>query len=130
MVCVRNAKDILAANLRALMDATPALDTPAKLAAAAKWPRGAKAGEHVSPRMILYALTPGRMVPSPTLDLVEAVATALGVQPWELITDPGEARRQLLDRLLRGPTAPDARLGDEWRNPDSPPPTKPRSRRR
>lgn len=99
---MRTVKDIFADNLTALMESDVNLDTPAKVAAKAKWPRGKKAGECVSARNVDYAKKKGATLPSPTLDFIEAIAKLFNVEPWELITDPGESRKRLIDRLMRG----------------------------
>lgn len=118
---VRSLKEIFADNLAFVMNSKPSLSTSGKLSTRAKWPRGKKAGEPISARMIDYAMDK-RMVdaPSPTLDFVEGVARALGVQPWELLTDGPEIRREIIDRALSG-TLPDVRPPDVPRqNPPIP----------
>ena len=93
------------------MDATVDMDTPAKLAAKATYLRGPKRGKRPSPRAIQYALARGPDVVAPTLDLVEALAEALGRRPWELVTDTAAERRVIVERLVAPPqTVPDGVL--------------------
>lgn len=107
---MRSVKEILAENLRRAMDARPDVDTPAKLAKRATWPRGSKAGDHISARQVGYALDARKTAPAPTIDFLEAVARALQMQPWELITDNSQTRREILDRILSVSAVPDSRL--------------------
>lgn len=103
-------KDIFARNLKQAMEKTTDLQTPGELSKRARWPRGKKAGDLISPRQIGYALDRRKEAPSPTLDFVQAVSKALGLQPWELLLDSAESRREILDKLMSGVFVPDARL--------------------
>ena len=103
-------KEVFARNLLAAMRQSSDMRTPGELAKRARWPRGNKAGEPISARQIGYAMDTRKDSPSPTLDLVQGVAKALGVQPWELFTDSAESRREILDRLVSGAFVPDAKL--------------------
>lgn len=76
------ATEVLAANLRRLMQKHLELNTQAKVAAAAG----------VNQKTISNCLNPGQRLagktgktPSPTLTQVENVARAFGLQAWELL---------------------------------------------
>jgi hypothetical protein len=108
---VRTLKDILAENLTAAMDATKGrsndLSSAPKLAKKAVWQRGKRRGKKVSARQISYAqkrdsasAVPAEQGVGPSIDFVEAVARALGVQPWELILDPAQSKREIMDDIL------------------------------
>lgn len=105
------ARAVLAANLARLMEETPALDTPDKLSKRCFWPAGKKKGKRVAPRTIRYALDTREdavpPIPSPTLDLIAALAGAFGIPPWHMLVDDEEARRWVVSRLLIGKSRPD-----------------------
>jgi transcriptional regulator with XRE-family HTH domain len=74
--------EILATNLKGLMENSAALNTQAKLAERAK----------VDQKTISNCLNPGQRrssttgrTPSPTLAQVEKIATAFGLNTWELL---------------------------------------------
>lgn len=76
------ATEVLAANLRRLMQEKPDLDTQVKVAAAAG----------VNQKTISNCLNPGQRqagktgrMPSPTLAQVEKIAGAFGLEVWELL---------------------------------------------
>lgn len=76
----KTAKQVLAANLRALMDGTPELDSQMKIAARAQKAGGKK----VAQTSISNMLNPNSRV-SPTLENLEAVASVFGLQAWQLL---------------------------------------------
>jgi transcriptional regulator with XRE-family HTH domain len=41
------------------------------------------------------------------LDVIAAVATALGCSPWELLVDAEQTRREAVERILSAPTGSD-----------------------
>lgn len=45
-----------------------------------------------------------------TIDRLELVAGALGCEPYELLLDDEQARRALIERLMRAPAVPDERV--------------------
>lgn len=45
-----------------------------------------------------------------TIDRLEKVASALGCEPYELLLDDEQARRALIERLMRGPAVPTSRV--------------------
>lgn len=105
-------RQLLAANVRKLMDEKPALDSAEKLAKHCKWPDGhKKAGKKIAPRTIRYLLDDRQDAPSPTVDLVFAIAKALERQPWELLADDEQTRKYLLGMLLHSAPADDERVG-------------------
>jgi hypothetical protein len=91
-----SARRLFAENIQRLMDANPSLGSPAKLAKHCRWPSGRKKGELVSERNIRYALDTRTdaipPIPSPTLDLLIAIANAFQVPAWQMLAD---------DRLLK-----------------------------
>lgn len=118
-----SARDLLAANLARHMEETPALDSPEKLSPRCFWPAGTKKGKPVAPRTIRYVLETesktDKPTPSPSLDLIVALAAAFKVQPWEMLVDDEEARRWVLARLLTGKTAVDARVAQSFSVPEN-----------
>jgi transcriptional regulator with XRE-family HTH domain len=70
-----NARAILSANIRKLMDLTPALDTQVKIA-------GATRGR-VSQKTVSNVLNGAG--PQPTLETLDALATAFRVPAWTLL---------------------------------------------
>jgi transcriptional regulator with XRE-family HTH domain len=90
------AREIAARNVRDRMQAGP-LKTQTLLA------KKAKIGQsHVS--RILNAAS------GVTIDRLELVAAALGCEPYELLLDDEQARRALIERLMRSPAVPDSRV--------------------
>lgn len=89
-------RHLLAENIKRLMTERPELSSPAKLAKECRWPAGKKKGRKVSERQIRYALDTRvdalPPVPSPTLDLIVAIANAFSVPTWQLLAD---------DRLIK-----------------------------
>jgi hypothetical protein len=99
-----SARDLLAANLQRLMAEHPDKDSPDKLSKACFWPAGRKKGENVAPRTIRYALD-ARVdadppVPSPSLDLIIAIANAFEVPAWQLVADQRILRLSELGKLF------------------------------
>lgn len=47
-----------------------------------------------------------------TVDMLDALAAALGVQPWELLADEEATRRAAMERMLLGPRVPDDKAAD------------------
>lgn len=45
-----------------------------------------------------------------TIDRLESVADALGCEPYELLLEDDDARRRLIDRLMRGPAIADEHI--------------------
>lgn len=93
-------KTVLRENLTRLMRVNPDVDSRAKLARRCHWPRGGKKGAKIAPRTIGYIFEDGDDSPSPTLDVLEAVATAIGVRPWELLIGAGNDKEEALKRLF------------------------------
>jgi transcriptional regulator with XRE-family HTH domain len=90
-------RQIVARNVRALMDASPLLGSHAKLAA-----RCSTATRRVGSRTIGHLLDPNSTV-QPQLDTIEAIADAFRVPPWSLLRvdfDP-ETKQPLVDVLDR-----------------------------
>jgi transcriptional regulator with XRE-family HTH domain len=60
----------------------------------------AKVGQsHVSRLVLLKSAA--------TIDMLDALADALGVQTWELLTDDEATRKAALERMILGPRLPD-----------------------
>lgn len=78
-----------ARNLRAAMDRNPAADTGQKVEA-----RCGISQQHVSKLL--------RGLAAPTLETLELLAKAVGVQPWELLVDNEAIRRQVIERAVNG----------------------------
>lgn len=102
-------KDRLIANLLRFMAQRPGMETPAGLARHCYWPSGTKKGKRVSPRIIRYVFETEEVnerTPSPTLDLIEAMSRALGIEAWELLVDEERTRSQILAKIIgaHGPT--------------------------
>jgi hypothetical protein len=99
-----NARDLLAANVRRLMDEHPDKSSPSKLARRCFWPAGAKQGKRVSERQIRYVLDTRTdsvpPVPSPTLDLVIAIGNAFDVPAWQLLVDDRQLRTWMVGKLF------------------------------
>jgi transcriptional regulator with XRE-family HTH domain len=96
----RTARQIVAENVRRLMDGSVELDTQDKLAD--------KAG--LTQRTISNLLRPETTdMSSPKLDTVESVAHAFGLKPWALLVDPEDFGREM-SALLTRPHATDGRL--------------------
>jgi hypothetical protein len=94
----------LAENIKRLMFEQPALGSPAKLAKECRWPAGKKKGQKISERNIRYALDT-RLdavppVPSPTLDLIIAIANAFNVPTWQMLADDRMIRLWNLGKLF------------------------------
>lgn len=125
------ARDLLAANLLRHMEETPALDSPEKLSKRCFWPAGAKKGKRVAPRTIRYVLETesktDKPTPSPSLDLIVALATAFEVQPWEMLVDDDQARKWVMARILIGKTAPDSVVEKNYHTPAPQSPAKKRA---
>jgi len=101
----RTAREIVATNLKRLMDTSLELKTQGKA--------GKKAG--VSQRAVGYLLQPdtGDMK-SPKLETVEKVARAFDLEPWQLLIDPETFGQELTTHLQR-PKIPNER-GARWRS--------------
>lgn len=85
---MKSLREVLAENLQKVMARTPDADTGPKLEA--------KSGVGQS--------TVSRIINRQTavnLDKLEAIAKALGVQPWELLLDSKESREEALRRVFR-----------------------------
>lgn len=94
-------RELLAANVRKLMDKAAGMESPEKLAAKCRWPNGhKKAGKLIAPRTIRYLLDCRQDAPSPSVDLIFAIASALSRQPWELLADDDQTRHYLLGMLM------------------------------
>lgn len=76
----KSAKQVLATNLQALMSRYPDLDSQTKIAARTNKPGGKK----VAQTSISNMLNPNSMV-TPTLENIEAIAVAFGLQAWQLL---------------------------------------------
>ena len=90
----RSLRKVLASVLQGRMDASIDLSTQATLSERAK-----VAQSHVS-RIL-------RGESAATVDMLEALAAALRCQPWELLADSEQARREAIERMISGPRAPD-----------------------
>lgn len=102
-------RQLLAANVRRLMESTPGITSAEKLAPRCKWPSGhKKAGKKIAPRTIRYVLDARQDSPSPSVDLICAIALALGRQPWDLLADDEQTRKYLLGVLMSGRAASDS----------------------
>ena len=89
--------EIVAKNVQARMEANPSANTQSKLAK-----RAGISQSHVS-----RLLNEGASV---TIGRLAKVATALGCEPYELLIDDDQARRSLIERLMRGPAVPTERV--------------------
>ncbi len=94
------ARELLAEQVKKLMEARPTLSSPRLLAKAAHWPAGKKKGKPVSERQIRYLLDTSDDAPSPTLDLIVAVAKAFDVAPWQLLVDDKQLRIWAVGKLF------------------------------
>jgi transcriptional regulator with XRE-family HTH domain len=83
-------RKVFKANLERLMAATPSLDSGPKLEA--------KSGVGASSISRWLRDPPSS---APTLDSVQAIAEAFGVQPWELLVDDRTTDKDIVDRLFR-----------------------------
>ncbi len=93
------------------MDAAVGMDSPEKLAKLCKWPKGhKKAGKEIAPRTIRYLLDVRQDAPSPSVDLIFAIAKALERQPWELLADDEQTKRYLLGMLMSPKPVADERV--------------------
>lgn len=102
-----SARKLVADNVRDLMNAhKEAFGSVPKLAKAAKWPAGPKRGRSVSERQIRYLLDTRAdaipPTPSPTLDLIIAVANAFEVHAWQLLADTRALRIWEIGKLFDG----------------------------
>jgi len=107
------ARQIVAKNLRRLMEGSTTLNTQDKV--------GKKAG--VKQRTVGYLLDPETTdMKSPKLETVEKVARAFGLEPWVLLADPDTFGKEMAHYLHR-PAVPDARLAELGPTPltDKPP---------
>ena len=84
----------LAKNLTDRMGASAGLQTQAALSE-----RAGIAQSHIS-RIV-------RKESAATLDMLEALAHALGCEAWELLADSEHTRREAIERMIRGPRVPD-----------------------
>ena len=115
-------RELIAANVRRLMDRNPDLDSPDKLARRSIWPYGnKKAGKSVGARTIRYLLDIRQpkdlpqALPAPSVDLLVAIAAAFGKQPWELLADDEQTRHYLVTKLINAAPAPDERLPQKFK---------------
>lgn len=113
-----NSKTVLRQNVERLLQAHATIKTPPQLAKHCFWLRGKKRGKAIAPRTIAYIFEVDDDSPSPTLDVVEAVAKALNVDIWELLTDTAIAKRSFVERILNAPAVSDERLNG-WSAPNS-----------
>lgn len=98
-------RSLLRRNIESRMRVSPDVDSPARLARRCRWPRGRKKGQVIGARTIGYIFEDREDSPSPSVDLVEAIATALGVKPWELMIDIQMERDDMLGKIFAS-TAP------------------------
>jgi transcriptional regulator with XRE-family HTH domain len=82
-------RQILADNLREAMEQTPGIDTQIALAR-----RAGIAQSHLSKIL--------RGEASATTDLLNALANAMGREPWELLADSNETREAAIRKMLVG----------------------------
>jgi len=73
-------------NVLKIMALMPDRNTPTKLSKKRYWPRGKRSGKRVSARTIGYLFESNADSPSPTIDTIEAISTALQTQPWKLFS--------------------------------------------
>lgn len=76
----KTAKQVLAANLRALMGGDPGLNSQTKIASRAQKAGGKK----VAQTSVSNMLNPNSRI-SPTLENIEAIACVFGLQAWQLL---------------------------------------------
>lgn len=60
-----------------------------------------------------------RQESSPTLEFIDALADAFGVETWELLTDSEETRRIAIERALGRPPVPDIKVEQHYPLPPS-----------
>lgn len=84
-------RQILAKNLQGAMEATPGVDTQITLAK-----RAGVGQSHVS-RIL-------RQESAATIDVIAALAEALNIQPWELLSDSEATRQAAMEKMLGGRT--------------------------
>jgi transcriptional regulator with XRE-family HTH domain len=98
-VCMqkRDLRQILARNIVEAMEKNPALDTQPALAA-----KAGIAQSQVS-RILRCEIGVG-------LDILNAIATALQVEPWELLADSNATRKAAVERMLWNIPATDERV--------------------
>jgi len=118
-----SARQILAHNVRAMMENRAGLEDAKGLAKATRYPFGKKAGKAPSVRSIQYLLSESASAPAPGLDLIAGIAKALGREPWELLLDD-DGRRAVVSRLLSATAAPDANIPPAFSAPSRQIPTK------
>ena len=75
-------------------------ERPAQLAKRCYYQSGTKKGRKVSPRGLGYALDGRPDGIQPSIDVIEALAVALGCNAWELLVDEDEVRQQAIERML------------------------------
>jgi hypothetical protein len=66
------------------------------------WTHGKRKGLPISSRTLKYVFDTREDSPSPSLDIIVAIAAALDCEPWELLVDAEETRRHILDQVMRG----------------------------
>lgn len=94
-------REQLAAKVKSLMEASADKGTPRLLSKVCYWPPGSKkAGRKVSERNICYVLDTSEFSPSPTLDVIVAIANAFSVPAWQLLVDEKQVRLWMVGRLL------------------------------
>lgn len=95
----------LVTNLERLMAANPDVDSIPKLSKRCFWPSdSSKRGEPVSVRTIRNVLNLRQEdQPSPSLDLIVALAAVFNVEPWELLADERQLRSWVVDKAFRPP---------------------------
>lgn len=92
-------RQILARNLRQAMEDSIGLDTQLALAR-----RAGIAQSHLSEVL--------RAEASPTTDMLNVLARALGLEPWELLANDEATRQAALQKMILGPRASDARVAE------------------
>lgn len=110
-----DARELLIENVKRLMGDHPDKGSAAKLGAACIWPAGKKKGQKVGERTIRYLLdTRTDMIPprpSPSLDLIVAIANAFNTPAWQLLVDDKQLRTWMVGKLFSaGDAATDARV--------------------
>lgn len=101
-LAMMSLRSLLRRNLEDRMARDPDVDSPARLARRCRWPRGRKKGQPIAPRTIGYIFEESEDSPSPSLDVVEAIATALSIKPWELIMDLQTEREDMIGKIFAG----------------------------
>jgi hypothetical protein len=109
-------KTLLKRNLERRMALDPRVGSPTKLAKLCRWPEMSKmAGKRVGARTVGHVFDTREGTPSPTLALIEAMAAALQIEPWELLIDKQTQREKFIETVL-GESQEKQRVGVDARH--------------